>query len=141
MWESTEEFLDLDTSPELRAASELLSKAGDAIAEESLPLKKLEATCALKCFEKIRDIWSMSAADKSTVMACVERCEEPMDNIGMVLEEERNRMLEGTTNCLEKCGDDDDMCANRCISQTLTSNTIEGMVSRVRAKILAYKYA
>jgi hypothetical protein len=141
MWESTEDFLDIDSSPELREAADLLAKAGDSIAEESLPLKKLEATCALKCFEKIRDIWSMSAPEKLAVVECVERCEEPMEAIGAVLEEERNRMLEATTNCLEKCSDDDDMCANRCISQTLPSTTVVGMVSRVRAKILAFKYA
>ena len=140
MFGDSEDFLDLEMSPELKAASNLLSRAADMVAEESLPLKKIESTCALKCFEKIRDVWSMSLSDKSNVMACVERCEEPMDSIATFLEEERNRMLDKTTSCLERCGDDDEICANRCVADTLTSDRIDGMVERVKAKILAFKY-
>jgi hypothetical protein len=141
MWESGDDILDFETSPEIRRASELLSRAGDQVAEDTLPLKKLEATCALKCFDKVRDLWSMSSSEKRSVMECVEKCEEPMERIADVLEDERNKMLETTTNCLERCREDDEVCAGKCLSSTLTTDRIDSMVERVRAKILAYKYS
>ncbi len=141
MFGSEEDLLGFDTSPEMRRASELLGKAGDTVAEDTLPLKKLEASCALRCFEKVRDIWGMTANEKKFVMECVESCEDPMERVGDVLEEERNKMLESTANCLERCREDDDSCANQCISSTLTDTRVNEMIARVRSKILAYKYS
>lgn len=141
MFEAEDDILDYNVSPEMSRASELLAKAGDSVAEDTLPMKKIEANCALRCFESVRDVWSMSMSEKRTVMECVEKCEEPMERIAGVLEEERNRMLDLTSNCLERCREDDEVCASSCISSTLTSERIDAMVARVRAQILGYKYS
>ena len=141
MWGSDEDILGFDTSPEMKKASHLLERAGDMVAEDTLPLKKMEASCAIRCFDKVRDIWNMSTNEKRLIMSCVEKCEEPMEQVGDVLEEERNKMLESTTSCLERCREDDESCANQCISSTLTDVRVNDMISRVRAKILAYKYS
>lgn len=141
MWNDHDDVLDLDTSPEMKQAAGLLSKAGDAVAEDSLPLKKLEALCSLRCFDNIRDHWNMSDSEKSTTLSCIEKCEEPMESIGDVIEGERNRMLESTTNCLERCRDDDEICANRCIKMSISESSINAMISRVRARIIGYKYS
>ena len=141
MWNDSDDILELDTTPEMKQAAELLNRAGDAVAEDSLPLKKLEALCSLRCFDNIRDHWNMSAVEKSKTLACIEKCEEPMESIGDVIEDERNRMLESTTNCLERCRDDDEICANRCITQSISQSSIDSMISRVRARIIGYKYS
>ena len=141
MWDSSDDVLDLDTTPEMKRAAELLTQAGETIAMDLLPLKRLEALCSVKCFDKIRDPWGMSSGDKSAVMACTERCEEPLEAIGMLMEDERNKMLDGTTSCLERCRDEDEVCANRCITESISSGNIQSMISRVRARITGYKYS
>lgn len=136
----SEDVLDIDMSPEMRDASELLGKAGEAVATESLPLKRLEAMCSVKCFDKVRDPWSMSSTEASNVLSCIEKCEEPMEKIGYVIEEERNKMLERTTMCLEQCKENDDACANRCVSETISSFRVDEMISRVRSRIQGFRY-
>jgi len=141
MFTDSDDILDLETTPEMKQAAELLEKAGDSVAEDSLPLKKLEALCSLRCFDKIRDHWNMSTTEKHGVLGCIEKCEEPMESIGNVIEDERNKMLESTTNCLERCRDDDEICANRCITQSISQSSVQSMVDRVRARIIGYKYS
>jgi hypothetical protein len=141
MFDSDEDMLGLDISTEMRKAMDLLGKAADSVAEDTLPLRKLEASCALRCFEKVRDVWRMSADEKKFVMECVDKCEAPMISVGDLFDDERNSMLKSTSNCLERCKEDDESCANRCISSTLTENRLNEMVTRVRSKILAYKYS
>jgi hypothetical protein len=141
MWNDSDDVLDLDTTPEMKEAAHLLNQAGDEVAEDTLPLKKLEALCSLRCFDKIKDHWSMSAVEKKSVVDCIEKCEEPMESIGEVLENERNRLLEVTTDCLERCRDNDEICANKCITQSISNATIQSMLARVRARIVGYKYS
>ena len=141
MWNDSDDFLDLDASPEMQKASELLEQAGDAVVAETLPLKRLEALCVMKCFDKVRDPWSMSVSDKNTAMACVEKCEEPMESIGALLEDERNKILEATTDCLERCRENDEACANQCIKQSITPERVDSLVGRIRSRILGYKYS
>lgn len=141
MYPTDEDLLDLNVSPEVSRASELLAQAGETLAEDALPLKKLEATCALRCFESVRDIWNMSSSTKRFVSECVEKCEEPMERVGEVLERERDSMLEATATCLERCPENDEACANRCISTTLSADRMESMISRVRSTIVGYKYS
>ena len=140
MWDDTEDVLDLETSPEMQAAAEILSKAGETVAMETLPLKKAEAMCLLKCFDRIRDPWALSTKEKQETLSCIEQCEEPMETIGAVIEDERNKMLEMTTSCLERCNDNDESCANRCISQTISENRVNQMMERVRARIFSFRY-
>ena len=141
MWHESDDILDMDSSPEMMQAADLLSKAGDAVAEDTLPLKKLEALCSLRCFDRIRAHWTMSNSEKQTVLSCIEKCEEPMESIGEVIENERNRMLESTTECLERCKEDDEICANRCITQSISHKSVQSMIDRVRARIVGYKYS
>ena len=141
MWGDDSDILDLHGSPEMRRASEMLSQAGDALALDTLPLKNKEATCSTKCFEKVRDVWNMSSEEKLNVLGCVEKCEEPLEHIGELLDEERVRIIESTSECLEKCREDDESCANRCVSSSITQERVDSMIDRVRARILSYKYS
>ena len=140
MWNDDDDILELETTPEMRAAAEMLAKAGEAVAEDTLPLKKIEALCNLKCFDNIRDPWNMDQSSKKAVLECVEKCEQPMEAIGAVIEDERNKMLEATTSCLERCGEDDEACANRCITQSFSSTRLDQMMDRVRQRILSFRY-
>jgi len=140
MWDDSDDVLDLDTTPEMRAAADLLSRAGESVAEDTLPLKKAEALCSLKCFDKIDDAWSMHQSQKNDVLGCIEKCEEPMETIGAVIEDERNKMLEMTTTCLERCNDNDEDCANRCITQTISRTRVDQMMDRVRSRIFSFRY-
>lgn len=141
MWGDDSDILDLHSTPELKRATELLSQAGEDLALDTLPLKLKEATCATRCFEKVRDYWNMSLVEKTSVFQCVEKCEEPLESIGEVLEDERARMIEATGECLEKCKEGDESCANRCISSTITEARIASMGERIRAQILSFKYS
>jgi hypothetical protein len=141
MWNESDDLLDLDTSPEMMKAAELLENAGDSVVADTLPLKRLEALCATKCFDKIRDPWNMSVPEKNAAMDCVERCEEPMESIGTLLEEERNKILESATDCLERCRENDEACANQCIKHSITPARMDSMMSRIRSRILGYKYS
>ncbi len=141
MFDDNDDVLNLDASPELLAASRMLEKAGMDVAEDILPLKKLEATCALRCFERIKDVWSMTKSDRETVMSCIEKCEEPMEAIGELIEDERSKMLESATRCLEQCGADDENCASACISGSPTQDRINTMLQRVRSRIHNYRYS
>jgi hypothetical protein len=49
-------------------------------------------------------------------------------------------MLEGTTSCLERCGEDDEACANRCITQSFSASRVDQMMDRVRARIRSFRY-
>jgi hypothetical protein len=140
MWDGSDDILDLETTPEMHAAAELLSKAGETVAMETLPLKKAEALCSMKCFNRIDDPWSLSVQEKEEILRCIEKCEEPMEIIGEVIEDERNKMLEMTTSCLERCNDNDESCANRCISQTISAGRINQMMERVRTRISSFRY-
>lgn len=136
----SDDILDIDLSPEMRDASELLSNAGETVALDSLPLKRLEAMCSTKCFDRIRDPWSISSQEASGVLGCIEKCEKPMEAVGEIIEEERNKMLESTTFCMERCREDDDVCANKCIRDTISSMRVNQMLDRVRAKIQSFRY-
>ena len=141
MWGNDSDILDLHGTPEMKNASDLLSKAGEDLALDTLPLKQMEAACATKCFEKVRDAWNLSLGEKATILECIERCEEPLETVGELLEEERLRMIETTSNCLESCREEDEACANRCISSTITQKSVSSMIDRVRSRILSYKYS
>jgi hypothetical protein len=140
MWDDEEDLLELETSPELKAAAKMLEQAGESVASDSLPLKKIEALCNLRCFDRITDPWNMTISEKRTALDCVEKCEEPMDTIGDVIEDERNKMLEATTSCLERCGENDEACANRCITQSFSPARVDQMMQRVRARIMSFRY-
>lgn len=140
MWEDDDDFLELETSPEMKAAAKMLEEAGETVAGDTLPLKKIEALCNLRCFDRISDPWNMTSSDKRATLDCVEKCEEPMEAIGAVIEDERNKMLEGTTSCLERCGEDDEACANRCITQSFSASRVDQMMDRVRARIRSFRY-
>lgn len=136
----SDDVLDIDLSPEIRDAGELLSQAGETVALDSLPLKRLEAMCSVKCFDRVKDPWSMPSTESSSVLNCIEKCEQPMEAIGEVIEEERNKMLESTTFCMERCKEDDEVCANRCIRDTISSMRVGQMLDRVRSRISAFRY-
>ena len=140
MFGDSEDILGLETTPEMRAASDLLMKSAEAIAGYSLPLKKAESTCALKCFSSIHDHWNMSTAEKTKVMDCIERCEEPMEMVVDMVETERSSLIEAAVTCLERCEENDEACANKCITQCLTIERVDSMVDRVRAKIDSFRF-
>ena len=140
MWEDEDDVLDLESSPEMKAAAEMLARVGETVAEDTLPLKQMESLCNLKCFDRIKDVWSMSQSDKRSVLECVEKCEEPLETIGAVIEDERNKMLEATTNCLERCSEDDEACANRCITQSFSQPRLDQLMNRVRSRIMSFRY-
>jgi hypothetical protein len=140
MWDDEDDVLELETTPEMKAAAEMLAKAGEEVAEDTLPLKKMEALCNFKCFDRIKDPWTMGRSEKRAVLDCVEKCEQPMETIGAVIEDERNKMLEATTSCLERCGEEDEACANRCITQSFSPARLDQMMDRVRSRIMSFRY-
>ena len=141
MWDNdSNDILGLDVTPEMKVASDLLLKGAEAIAGYALPLKHMESTCALKCFASVRDHWNMSITDRARVMSCIEKCEEPMEIVGEFIETERLKVIDSATSCLERCNEDDEICANKCISDSITSDRIDGMVSRIRSKIDSFRY-
>ena len=140
MWEASDDILDLDSTPEMRAASDLLLKAAESIAEYSVPLKKVESACATSCFDGVKDHWNMPRSQLTTVMSCIEKCEEPMEAVGVVVDDERNKIVEATTNCLERCSEEDEVCGSRCITSTISQDRVQNMVDRVRSRIDRFRY-
>ena len=140
MWGAdSDDILDLEVSPEIKHAASVLEKAGEQIALDSLPLKRLEALCGMKCFRDIQDVWNMSSSKKRDTLACVEQCEAPMEALGEVIESERDKILEGATSCVESCPPNDENCMNRCIGSSLSQPAVNSMLDRVRSSIQGYR--
>lgn len=123
--------------PEFSEAAHAMEAAGKSIALSILPLQKKIAECTVKCFpsSSMFSASSFTAAQGEEISRCIEKCESSAKGVEGVIDEERNELIKGSVECMQKCPEGDNNCYKACVTDWMSSKRIDNMVERVRGRI------
>ena len=121
--------------PEFAEAAQNMEIAGKSIAFSILPLQKKIAECTIKCFPSTLFSNTFSNAQGEEISRCIEKCESAAQGVEQVVEEERNELVRGAVECMQRCPEGDDGCYKACVKDWMSSKKIDSMVERVRGRI------
>ena len=157
---SPEEELAMSAEfPEFSVAAKVMEEAGERLQLASLPLQKSVAECTVNCFKGIdmnevmrsargaasgkSASWfsgsssssvvgsSSSSSLAANVSRCVEKCTEPVANFEQMIEEERNELIKGSVECMQRCKENDNDCYRNCVGNTMNQENVNSMIDRV----------